>query len=106
MAPLHPGPGEACVCHMCTRPRAPPRARPSGVHSPASPPRRNILRLINAFDLPEQSISRDDYTAALARLNASQPARVARLPLEACRLEDFLDKVRRGRGGAAGGCRR
>nr|XP_020747339.1 sodium-dependent neutral amino acid transporter B(0)AT3 [Odocoileus virginianus texanus] len=60
---------------------------------------RNILRLINAFDLPEQSISRDDYAAALARLNVSQPARVAGLPLEACRLEDFLDK-----GGRAGHC--
>ncbi|XP_061249909.1 inactive sodium-dependent neutral amino acid transporter B(0)AT3 isoform X2 [Bos javanicus] len=53
---------------------------------------RNILHLINAFDLPEQSVSRDTYTAALARLNASQPAQVAGLPLEACRLEDFLDK--------------
>ncbi|KAM9679789.1 inactive sodium-dependent neutral amino acid transporter B(0)AT3 isoform 4-T4 [Dama dama] len=59
---------------------------------------RNILRLINAFDLPEQSISRDDYAAALARLNASQPARVAGLPLEACRLEDFLDKSASGTG--------
>ncbi|XP_060985352.1 inactive sodium-dependent neutral amino acid transporter B(0)AT3 isoform X3 [Dama dama] len=59
---------------------------------------RNILRLINAFDLPEQSISRDDYAAALARLNASQPARVAGLPLKACRLEDFLDKSASGTG--------
>ncbi|KAI4535970.1 hypothetical protein MG293_014297 [Ovis ammon polii] len=59
---------------------------------------RNILHLINAFDLPEQSVSRDTYTAALARLNASQPARVAGLPLEACRLEDFLDKSASGTG--------
>ncbi|XP_069411863.1 inactive sodium-dependent neutral amino acid transporter B(0)AT3 isoform X2 [Ovis canadensis] len=59
---------------------------------------RNILHLINAFDLPEQSMSRDTYTAALARLNASQPARVAGLPLEACRLEDFLDKSASGTG--------
>ncbi|KAI4574332.1 hypothetical protein MJG53_012508 [Ovis ammon polii x Ovis aries] len=59
---------------------------------------RNILHLINAFDLPEQSVSRDTYTAALARLNASQPARVAGLPLEACRLEDFLDKAGSGQG--------
>ncbi|XP_027376191.1 inactive sodium-dependent neutral amino acid transporter B(0)AT3 isoform X1 [Bos indicus x Bos taurus] len=59
---------------------------------------RNILHLINAFDLPEQSVSRDTYTAALARLNASQPAQVAGLPLEACRLEDFLDKSASGTG--------
>lgn len=91
---------------MHKTPGAPPEPTPPGSTHPPPRPRRNILRLINAFDLPEQSISRDDYAAALARLNASQPARVARLPLEACRLEDFLDKVRRGRGGAAGGCRR
>ena len=78
---------------------------PSSQPFPPPHPRRNILHLINAFDLPEQSVSRDTYTAALVRLNASQPAQVAGLPLEACRLEDFLDKVRRGHGGAAGGCR-
>ncbi|XP_017921226.1 PREDICTED: sodium-dependent neutral amino acid transporter B(0)AT3 isoform X2 [Capra hircus] len=61
-------------------------------------PPRNILHLINAFDLPEQSVSRDTYTAALVRLNASQPAQVAGLPLEACRLEDFLDKSASGTG--------
>lgn len=74
-------------------------------------PCRNILSLINAFDLPEQSVSRDDYTAVLTHLNATQPERVAGLHLEACRLQDFLDKVlgawpRRGWGWGAGrgGC--
>lgn len=56
---------------------------------------RNALHLINEFDFPDQSISRGDYAAVLAHLNATQPERVARLPLEACRLEDFLDKVPR-----------
>uniref|UniRef100_A0A2K6EVI6 Solute carrier family 6 member 18 n=1 Tax=Propithecus coquereli TaxID=379532 RepID=A0A2K6EVI6_PROCO len=53
---------------------------------------RNVLSLINEFDLPEQSISRDSYLAALAHLNTTQPERVARLSLKTCRLEDFLDK--------------
>ncbi|XP_013361353.1 PREDICTED: sodium-dependent neutral amino acid transporter B(0)AT3 isoform X1 [Chinchilla lanigera] len=53
---------------------------------------RNILSLINEFSLPEQSISRDSYPAALLHLNATQPGRVAQLPLRACRLEDFLDQ--------------
>uniref|UniRef100_A0A673SXD6 Solute carrier family 6 member 18 n=1 Tax=Suricata suricatta TaxID=37032 RepID=A0A673SXD6_SURSU len=57
---------------------------------------RNILQLINAFDLPDQSVSRDDYAAVLTHLNATQPDRVARLCLETCRLEDFLDKVPEG----------
>lgn len=87
-------------------PGRPPEPAPPGPLIQRPCPRRNILHLINAFDLPEQSVSRDTYTAALARLNASQPAQVAGLPLEACRLEDFLDKVRMGHGAAAGGCRR
>lgn len=56
-------------------------------------PRRNILSLINEFDFPEQSISKNDYLAVLMHLNATWPKRVARLPLKVCRLEDFLDKV-------------
>ncbi|XP_058148631.1 inactive sodium-dependent neutral amino acid transporter B(0)AT3 [Dasypus novemcinctus] len=53
---------------------------------------RNIVCLTNAFELPDQSLSRDDYAAALAHLNATQPHRVAALPLASCRLQDFLDK--------------
>ncbi|XP_027462221.1 inactive sodium-dependent neutral amino acid transporter B(0)AT3 [Zalophus californianus] len=59
---------------------------------------RNILHLINAFDFPEQSISRDDYAAVLMNLNTTQPERVARLPLEVCHLDDFLDKSASGTG--------
>ncbi|XP_053762823.1 inactive sodium-dependent neutral amino acid transporter B(0)AT3 isoform X1 [Panthera pardus] len=59
---------------------------------------RNILRLINAFELPDQSVDRDDYAAVLTHLNATQPERVARLGLETCRLEDFLDKSASGTG--------
>uniref|UniRef100_A0A8C6HGF0 Transporter n=1 Tax=Mus spicilegus TaxID=10103 RepID=A0A8C6HGF0_MUSSI len=53
---------------------------------------RNILSLINEFDLPELSISRDEYPSVLMYLNATQTARVAQLPLKTCHLEDFLDK--------------
>ncbi|XP_006872446.1 PREDICTED: sodium-dependent neutral amino acid transporter B(0)AT3 [Chrysochloris asiatica] len=59
---------------------------------------RNILSLVNAFDLPDQSISRDDYAAVLSHLNATQPTRVAQLLLGSCRLEDFLDKSASGTG--------
>uniref|UniRef100_A0A4X1THB2 Transporter n=1 Tax=Sus scrofa TaxID=9823 RepID=A0A4X1THB2_PIG len=58
----------------------------------------NILLLLNAFDLPDQSVSRDDYAAVLSHLNATQPERVARLPLQVCHLEDFLDKSASGTG--------
>ncbi|EDL37057.1 sodium-dependent neutral amino acid transporter B(0)AT3 isoform 6 [Mus musculus] len=59
---------------------------------------RNILSLINEFDLPELSISRDEYPSVLMYLNATQTARVAQLPLKTCHLEDFLDKSASGPG--------
>ncbi|XP_042551104.1 inactive sodium-dependent neutral amino acid transporter B(0)AT3 [Dipodomys spectabilis] len=59
---------------------------------------RNILSLIDEFDFPEQSISRDDYPTVLTHLNATCPERVARLRLRACQLEDFLDKSASGPG--------
>uniref|UniRef100_A0A2K5UMZ2 Transporter n=1 Tax=Macaca fascicularis TaxID=9541 RepID=A0A2K5UMZ2_MACFA len=71
------------------------RAAPQGE---SGPPSRNILSLINEFDFPEQSISRDDYLAVLMHLNATWPKRVAQLPLKVCRLEDFLDKSASGPG--------
>jgi hypothetical protein len=63
-------------------------------HPPASlHPHSNILSLINGFDLPEESIPRDNYSAVLMLLNVTQPERVAQLSLKACQLQDFLDKV-------------
>ncbi|XP_028638581.1 inactive sodium-dependent neutral amino acid transporter B(0)AT3 isoform X2 [Grammomys surdaster] len=59
---------------------------------------RNILSLINEFDFPEFSISRDEYQSVLMYLNATQAERVARLPLKTCHLEDFLDKSASGPG--------
>lgn len=64
---------------------------------------RNILSLINEFDFPELSISRDEYPAVLMYLNATQAERLAQLPLKTCHLEDFLDKVPTGTGQE--GCR-
>nr|XP_021487083.1 sodium-dependent neutral amino acid transporter B(0)AT3 isoform X2 [Meriones unguiculatus] len=59
---------------------------------------RNILSLINEFDFPELSISRDEYPAVLMYLNATQAERVARLSLKTCHLQDFLDKSASGPG--------
>ncbi|XP_023562746.1 sodium-dependent neutral amino acid transporter B(0)AT3 isoform X2 [Octodon degus] len=59
---------------------------------------RNILSLINEFNLPELSISRDNYPAALLHLNTTQPGRIAQLPLRACSLQDFLDQGTSGPG--------
>lgn len=54
---------------------------------------RNIILMVNAFELPDQSIPREDYALALNHLNATWPERVAQLPLETCLLREFLHKV-------------
>ncbi|XP_049624987.1 inactive sodium-dependent neutral amino acid transporter B(0)AT3 [Suncus etruscus] len=59
---------------------------------------RNILVLLNAFELPDQSVTREAYPDLLLHLNATQPEHLARLPLEVCRLQDFLDKSASGTG--------
>lgn len=92
-----------CACYH-RRPRDPGLTpNPSGtvvLAAPQSPHPaclyRNILSLINEFEFPDQSVSREDYAAVLTHLNATQPERVAGLRLEACHLQDFLDKVLRG----------
>ncbi|XP_004621422.1 inactive sodium-dependent neutral amino acid transporter B(0)AT3 [Sorex araneus] len=58
----------------------------------------NILVLLNAFELPDQSVSREAYPALLTHLNATHPEHLARLPLEVCHLQDFLDKSASGTG--------
>ncbi|KAG8512348.1 Sodium-dependent neutral amino acid transporter B(0)AT3, partial [Galemys pyrenaicus] len=58
----------------------------------------NIRVVLDAFDFPDRSISRVDYAAALAHLNTTWPDRVAALPLQTCRLRDFLDKSASGTG--------
>lgn len=86
------------TCCLEWAPHTPGPVPPSPAHQPLCPC-RNILSLINEFSLPEQSISRDNYPAALLHLNATQPGRVARLSLRVCRLEDFLDQVPTGQAG-------
>ncbi|XP_060047093.1 inactive sodium-dependent neutral amino acid transporter B(0)AT3 isoform X2 [Erinaceus europaeus] len=59
---------------------------------------RNIILMVNAFELPDQSIPREDYALVLNHLNVTWPERVAQLPLETCLLRDFLHKGASGTG--------
>ncbi|XP_019395909.1 PREDICTED: sodium-dependent neutral amino acid transporter B(0)AT3 isoform X1 [Crocodylus porosus] len=59
---------------------------------------RNIISIINAFDLPEQSILRDNYTTWFESLNSEYPDRIASLKLKRCNLQEFLDQSASGTG--------
>ncbi|XP_048371336.1 sodium-dependent neutral amino acid transporter B(0)AT3-like [Sphaerodactylus townsendi] len=59
---------------------------------------RNIIDLINGFDLEEQSITRDNYTIWLEALNTTSPHKISALALTKCDLQEFLDQSASGTG--------
>uniref|UniRef100_A0A8C0GSG1 Transporter n=1 Tax=Chelonoidis abingdonii TaxID=106734 RepID=A0A8C0GSG1_CHEAB len=52
---------------------------------------RNIIGIINEFDLPDQSIMRDNYTIWFGFLNTTHPKKITSLKLRSCDLQEFLD---------------
>ncbi|NXW03510.1 S6A18 protein, partial [Fregetta grallaria] len=58
----------------------------------------NIISIINEFDLPEESIMRQNYTAWMSFLNSSYPEKIAGLKLKSCDLQEFLDQSVSGTG--------
>uniref|UniRef100_A0A8C3TD07 Transporter n=1 Tax=Chelydra serpentina TaxID=8475 RepID=A0A8C3TD07_CHESE len=52
---------------------------------------RNIISIINEFDLQDQSIMRDNYTIWLEFLNTTHPKKITSLKLRSCDLQEFLD---------------
>ncbi|XP_054674229.1 sodium-dependent neutral amino acid transporter B(0)AT3-like isoform X2 [Grus americana] len=61
-------------------------------------PPKNIISIINEFDLPEESIRRQNYTAWISFLNSSYPEKIAGLKLKSCDLQEFLDQSVSGTG--------
>uniref|UniRef100_A0A8D2QTE2 Solute carrier family 6 member 18 n=1 Tax=Zosterops lateralis melanops TaxID=1220523 RepID=A0A8D2QTE2_ZOSLA len=59
---------------------------------------RNIVNIINEFDLPEESIMRQNYTSWISFLNSSYPEKIAGLKLKNCDLQEFLDQSVSGTG--------
>uniref|UniRef100_A0A803XWY1 Solute carrier family 6 member 18 n=1 Tax=Meleagris gallopavo TaxID=9103 RepID=A0A803XWY1_MELGA len=59
---------------------------------------RNIISVINEYDLPEQSITRQNYTDWITFLNSSNPEKLAGLKLKSCDLQEFLDQSVSGSG--------
>ncbi|XP_010132541.1 PREDICTED: sodium-dependent neutral amino acid transporter B(0)AT1-like, partial [Buceros rhinoceros silvestris] len=52
---------------------------------------KNILTLMNAFDLPEGNVTQDNFDQMLQLCNVTDPATFASLKFETCNLENFLN---------------
>lgn len=76
------------------RPR--PRLRLRGAPPDGCQPRsfsRNILTLINGFDLPEGNVTQENFAEMQQWCNASDPAAYAKLRFQACDMDTFLSQV-------------
>ncbi|TDH04376.1 hypothetical protein EPR50_G00151100 [Perca flavescens] len=58
----------------------------------------NIMRLLNAFELPEDSISTSNYDAAFNHLNSSSPDIILGLDIKICDLQTLLSEGVEGTG--------
>ncbi|NXU62075.1 S6A19 protein, partial [Horornis vulcanius] len=59
---------------------------------------KNILTLMNAFDLPEGNVTQDNFEQMQQLCNMTDPATFASLKFETCNLETFLNDVTEGTG--------
>lgn len=53
----------------------------------------NILKLMNAFNYPENNITEGNYNDVLTYLNQTQPDMIQRLQLQTCDMQFFLSQV-------------
>ncbi|XP_008058899.1 sodium-dependent neutral amino acid transporter B(0)AT1 [Carlito syrichta] len=58
----------------------------------------NILTLMNGFDLPEGSVTQENFTQVQQQCNASDPAAYAQLAFQTCDLNSFLSEGVEGTG--------
>ena len=54
---------------------------------------RNILLLLNAFELPEDSITEDNYVDQLTSLNNTSPDIIQNLDIKICDMQQLLSEV-------------
>ena len=73
-------------------PPPPPGLQPAWLSS------RNILTLINGFDLPEGNVTQENFAEVQQWFNATEPEAYAKLHFQTCDMNSFLSEV-----GALGG---
>lgn len=54
---------------------------------------RNILTLINGFDLPEGNVTQENFAEMQQWCNASDPVAYAKLKFQTCDMDAFLSEV-------------
>ncbi|XP_073443971.1 sodium-dependent neutral amino acid transporter B(0)AT3-like [Dendrobates tinctorius] len=59
---------------------------------------RNILSLMNEFEINEHNITRDNYSESFEILNSTYPERIFNLNMKECNLKEFLDQSASGTG--------
>lgn len=62
---------------------------------------RNILTLINGFDLPEGSVTEENFKETQQQYNYSNPMAFAQLQFQTCDLNSFLSEVSKSLCGSA-----
>lgn len=55
---------------------------------------RNILTLINGFDLPEGNVTQENFLEMQQWCNATDPVAFAQLKFQTCDMNSFLSEVR------------
>lgn len=68
------------------------------MHSSLFTSPRNILTLINAFDLPEGNVTAENFEAFQQWCNATNPEAYAQLKFQTCNMNSFLSEVGVGKG--------
>lgn len=64
---------------------------PPAAASPCLP--RNILTLVNGFDLPEGNVTQENFEEMKLWCNSSDPEAFARLSFQTCDMNSFLSEV-------------
>ena len=64
-----------------------------GWYQPHSLP-RNILTLINGFDLPEGNVTQENFEEMQRWCNATDPVAFSQLKFQTCDMNSFLSEVR------------
>lgn len=76
---------------VASSPPPPPRSRPDWCQPRSLS--RNILTLINGFDLPEGNVTQENFAEMQQWCNASDPVAYAKLKFQTCDMDAFLSEV-------------
>lgn len=86
-------PASTSECSSWPTPTSEEPARPAPPRTSLSFLSRNILTLINGFDLPEGSVTEQNFEEVQQWYNNTYPAAFAQLQFQTCDMNSFLSEV-------------